>query len=123
MPLSVATRFEENFAILQLSGTLTLGPSLAALRQVAQESLKRGQLKGIILHVAGVTMTDSAGLGELTVVYSYANRNGCPLMLADVPVGMRNILEITRLDALLPAATDIEAAKSALKGRTVRQAG
>jgi anti-anti-sigma factor len=115
MPLSVTSTIEDNFAILELSGPLTLSPSLTTLRQIAKEALSANRLAGMILRVSGVTMADSAGVGELTVVYTFANRSGCPLMLADVPPGLRNILEITRLDALLPAAENVEAAKKNLK--------
>ena len=56
-------------------------------------------------------MTDSSGVGELTVIYTMATRGGCPLMLVDVPKGLRNILEMTRLDALLPSAEGIKPQK------------
>ncbi len=56
-------------------------------------------------------MTDSAGVGELTVVYSLATAIGCALLLAEVPPGLQNILEITRLDALLTTAPDVATAK------------
>jgi anti-anti-sigma factor len=116
MPLSVRSAIEDNFAILELSGSLTLSPSLAVLRQAAKDALSAKRLSGMILSVSGITLTDSAGVGELTVVYTIATRGGCPLMLAAVPPGLRNILEMTRLDALLPSADGIEDAKKKIKG-------
>lgn len=115
MPLSVTSVVEDNFAILQLTGSLTLSPSLPALRQAARAALTAKRLSGMILSVSGITMTDSSGIGELTVVYTMATRGGCPVVLADVPAGLRNILEMTRLDALLPSADGVEAAKLKLK--------
>lgn len=116
MPLSVTSAVEDNIAILRLTGSLTLSPSLATLRQAARDALSAKRLSGMILSVSGITMTDSSGVGELTIVYTMATRGGCPLLLVDVPMGLRNILEMTRLDALLPSADGIEAAKQKLKG-------
>jgi anti-anti-sigma factor len=116
MALSVTSAVEDNVAILQLTGSLTLSPSLAMLRRAAKDALSAKKLSGMILGVSGITMTDSSGVGELTIVYTMATRGGCPLMLAGVPTGLRNILEMTRLDALLPSADGIEAAKRKLKG-------
>jgi anti-anti-sigma factor len=115
MALTVTSALEDNFAILQLTGSLTLSPSLGSLRQAAKDALSAKRLSGMILGVSGITMTDSSGVGELTVIYTMATRGGCPLMLADVPKGLRNILEMTRLDALLPSADGIEAAKQKLR--------
>ena len=114
-PLNVSSSSEDNFAVLILDGPLTLSPSLSTLRQLSREALASTPLDGLILEVSGVTMVDSAGIGELTVVYSFANRSSCPLMLVSVPPVLRNILEITRLDALLPSADTLEAAKKKLR--------
>ena len=113
-PLSVTFKLEDSFAILELNGTLTLGPSLNTLRQLARDALGK-RISGLILEVSGITMVDSAGVGELTVVYSFSNKSNCALMLAGVPPVLRNILEITRLDALLPYAANVNEAKQKLR--------
>lgn len=117
MPLSVSSRVEENFAVLELAGALTLSPSLSSLREIARRTLDEAKISGIILRVAEVTTTDSAGLGELTVVYTFASKRGCPIMLVEVSSTMRKMLEVTHLDALLPSAADVHSAKRQLKGR------
>jgi anti-anti-sigma factor len=117
MPLNVTARVEDNFAVLELTGPLTLGPSLSSLRETALRTLDESKVAGMILHVARVTTTDSAGLGELTVVYTFASKRGCPVMLAEVTSSMRKMLEVTHLDALLPSAVDLQSAKKELKGR------
>ena len=114
MPLNVSSRIEGSLAILELSGKLTLGPSLAVLRETARQVLHSSSLTGIILDVGAVTAADSAGIGELTAVYTLALRQGCRIMLANVSSNLRNILEMTRLDALLPSAVDLAAAKAEL---------
>jgi anti-anti-sigma factor len=115
MPLNVRTHVEDGFAVFQLAGSLTLSPSLNNLRNTARELLTGTKLKGVILNVGDVTAADSAGLGELTVVYTIASRHGSPIRLVAVPVHLQKMLGMTRLDGLLPSARDIAAAKAEIK--------
>jgi anti-sigma B factor antagonist len=115
MPLTVSSRFEDKFAVLELAGSLTLGPTLSTLREAARRTLDTNKVTGMILRVAGVTTVDSAGLGELTVVYTSATRRGCAIMLVEVNPTLHKMLEVTHLDALLPSATDMASAKKQLK--------
>ncbi|MGA8028374.1 MAG: STAS domain-containing protein [Bryobacteraceae bacterium] len=115
MPLDLARRVEDNFAILDVTGSLTLGPSLKGLRDAVRDLLADTKLAGIILRVADITATDSAGLGELTVVYSIASKRGCPIRLVAVSPNLRRMLEVTHLDGLLPSAPDVASAKRELR--------
>jgi len=115
LPLTVISRIEDNFAILELSGSLTLGPTLNTLRDTARQILSTNKVAGLILQMAGVTVTDSSGLGELTVVYTLATNRKCPIRLAMVSPNLKKMLEMTRIDELLPACADMSAAKSDLK--------
>jgi anti-sigma B factor antagonist len=115
LPLTIASRIEEGIAILELSGALTLGPHLASLRRVVRDVLNETKASGLILQVSGLTATDSSGLGELTLVYSFASRRKCPLVLVGVGPTLHSILEMTHLDGLLPSAPDIATAKKRLK--------
>jgi anti-anti-sigma factor len=101
--------------ILELSGTLTTGPSLVELRNKARQLMDGNKLKGLIVHVGAVTKTDTSGLGELTAVYSLASKQGCPIRLVSVRSDLRKVLELTRLDGILPSAPDVAAAKKELK--------
>lgn len=117
MPLTVSSHLEDNVAVLQLEGSLTLGPSLNALRDCTRDLLNGSKLSGMILNVGGVTIVDSAGLGELTVVYTFTSKRGCPLRLIHVTPNLRKMLEMTRLDGLLPTAPDLATAKKELGAR------
>lgn len=117
MPLSVTSRMEDGFAILELSGTLTLGPSLNALRDEARDALNTNKVSGLILDVAAISAVDSAGLGELTVVYTLAARRNCSLRLVQVSPRLLKLLELTRLDGLLQTAADVTSAKKELTRR------
>lgn len=115
MPLTVTSRLEDNFAVLELTGPLTLGPSLSTLRETARRTLDGNKLTGMILQVGGVTAMDSAGLGELTVVYTSATKRGCPIMLVEMSPVVQRMLEVTHLDALFPSVSDLASAKKQLK--------
>lgn len=113
--LSVKTWVEEDFAIIELAGALTLSPSLSVLRDAARGLLANGKLNGLILRVADVAYTDSAGLGELTIIYSAANKRACPLRLVGAPPNLRKMLEMTRLDELLQPVESVAVAKKQMK--------
>jgi anti-anti-sigma factor len=117
MPLTVSSRVEDKVGILELDGTLTLGPSLSALRETARQVLDTPKVLGMLLQVERVTNADSAGLGELTVVYTLAMQHRCPIMLVGVSPALHKMLEVTRLEALLPSAPDVATAKKQLKER------
>ncbi len=111
MALNINSRLDQNFCVMTITGHLTLGPDLQTFQEAAKKALKTDVLNGMILDVNGIRYTDSAGLGALTIVFSHCSRKNCPLVIATVPNQLQQMLELTRLDALLPSAPDVEAAK------------
>ncbi len=114
MPLTVRPRIENEIALLELEGSLTLGPDLQGVREAAKRLLAESKPRGLILDVKKVTGADSAGLGELTVVYSLASRQSCAVALACVPQNLATMLQVTHLDGLLPAGATVPEAKTIL---------
>jgi anti-anti-sigma factor len=114
MALNVTQRVEEGFGILQITGALTLGPSLNGLREAARQVLANSKLSGLILQVSEVTNVDSAGLGELTVVYGFANRQRLGSRLVGSTASLLKMLDMTRLEELLPPCKDMQSAKREL---------
>jgi anti-sigma B factor antagonist len=115
MALTIENRMEDGIAILELEGSLTLGPSLVHLRNAARDTLAKPKLDGIILDVRRITSVDSSGLGELTIVYSSTSRRNCPMLLVHVNSNLHKMLQMTHLDAVLASEEDISAAKSRIK--------
>jgi anti-anti-sigma factor len=115
MSFSVKSRSEENFGVLELSGPLTLSPALSSLRDAARKILGKPEILGLILHVSNVTLTDSAGLGELTIVYSFASQRSCPLRLVGVTPALRKMLEMTRLEDLFQPVDSVTIAKRQMR--------
>ncbi|HEX4773666.1 MAG TPA: STAS domain-containing protein [Bryobacteraceae bacterium] len=110
MSLIVNSRVENEFGILELEGSLTLGPTLSRLREAVRQALAETRPRGIVLEASRLITADSAGLGELTVVYTLASRQGCRVALSGAGQNLLTMLEVTHLDELLPAAGDVGSA-------------
>lgn len=110
MSLTVTSRVENEIGILELEGSLTLGPTLHRLRESVRQLLLDGRPRGLILEVSRLTTADSAGLGELTVVYTLAAKAACRLALCGAAQNLLSMLEVTHLDELLPSAYNLPAA-------------
>lgn len=115
MPLTVVARLEEDIAILDLSGSLTLGPHVALLRRTVRQLLADQKVRGFIVNAAEVIAVDSSGLGELTLIYSLISGARRQLILAGPSAGLGQMLAMTHLDELLPTAPDVAAAQKRLK--------
>jgi anti-anti-sigma factor len=101
MALSVTSQLDRKFHVLAVTGNLTSGPDLTRLQRAARRALESGTADGLILDLSGTPQADSAGLGELTVIYSLCVRNGFTLILKGVSDQLRRMLASTHLDALL----------------------
>lgn len=115
MSFSVKSRSDEEFALLELSGSLTLSPALVHLREAARKVFGGPKPSGLILQVSGVTTADSAGLGELTIVYTFATQRACPLRLVGASPALRKMLEMTRLEDLFQPVDSILVAKKQMR--------
>jgi anti-anti-sigma factor len=117
MPLVIETQVDGNVSIFTLKGPMTLGPTLSALGHRIRRELETSAPAGLVLDVSSVGMVDSAGLGELTLVYTLAARRNCALVLAGVTKTLQNSLELTHLDLLMPSAPDIASAKKVIASK------
>ena len=70
--------------ILDLSGRITIGSGEEALRNAMQDILNSGATQ-VVIHMGGVTMIDSSGIGELVSAYTTATNRGAKLKLANLP--------------------------------------
>jgi anti-anti-sigma factor len=117
MPLAIETQLDGNVSVFTLKGPMTLGPTLSALSQRVRRELAASTPAGLVIDVSSVGMVDSAGLGELTLVYTLAARRNCSVVLAGVTKALKHSLELTRLDLLLPSAPDIASAKKVVTSK------
>jgi anti-sigma B factor antagonist len=83
--------------ILTLTGPLTI----ATLFDL-QAALREPDLKGTIIDFSGVPYMDSAGLGVVLSRWAHAQRIGAKFAVAGMPERVRVLLEMTKVDTLLP---------------------
>lgn len=94
--MKVETRQSGDVTILVLTGEITIGVSDVELRNAAHEALDGGARK-LLLDLAGVTVVDSSGIGELVSSYTRTSNRGGTLKLLNVPPKVYDILAITQL--------------------------
>lgn len=82
--------------ILDLNGKLMIGDGDIALRYTLSEALVAGA-RNLLINMAGVTMIDSSGIGELVSGYTTTADHGGRLKLCSLPPKVSDILEITQL--------------------------
>lgn len=96
MSLKLNTREVKGIVIVDLSGRLTMGESVAAIRDEIHDQVAQGARK-VLLNMADVTYIDSAGLGELTAAFtSMKNRDG-QLKLLSLTKRVHDLMQITKL--------------------------
>jgi len=79
-----------------------------------QDAVRKQQAKGLILDLGGVPYMDSAGLGAILGAYVSCQRNGRKFALAGVTRRVLTLLEVTKVDTLVPRFDTLEAAGTAL---------
>jgi anti-sigma B factor antagonist len=96
MGFSATTRIDNNVAILDLNGNITLGEASGALRDAVKNVVAQGH-RSVLLNLAGVHYIDSAGLGELVGSYATAERNEAKLKLLHLQKKVEGLMQITKL--------------------------
>jgi anti-anti-sigma factor len=80
---------------LVLSGRLD-SRAAARAREVLHDAVDEGQ-GDLLLHVAGLEIWDSVGMGVLVGVQRRSRRTGRRLVLTEVPPRQERLLRVTRL--------------------------
>lgn len=89
---------------------MTLGPQLIEFgRRAGGLPFSRGS-NGVLLEMSAVEDIDSAGLGELVILYTAVGANGGKLGLVNPSRRIVSLLETTRLAGILPHFEDAAAA-------------
>jgi anti-sigma B factor antagonist len=83
--------------ILTLEGPLTM----ATLFDF-QAAIRQPDLKSTIIDFSGVPYVDSAGLGVVLSHWAHTQRIGVKFALVAIPDRVRVLLEMTKVDSLLP---------------------
>jgi len=99
LKLSVETRNHGNVIIVHCQGRIVYRDEAAALSRVVGEILHDGTR--LVLDLSGVSSMDSAGIGELALLQTWAQERNAELKCAGASPVVRTLLDLTNLDSVL----------------------
>ena len=94
--MEITERRSGDVAILELSGRLALGEGDRQAREGIAALLANGERK-VLIGMAGVTVLDSSGVGELVRARNAAASAGAEIKLAELSPRVSRVLRITHL--------------------------
>lgn len=112
--MRIAVRFQEEVAVLVLTGKFLAAGDGPALRQKVKELIEGGARK-LVVNFAEVPYIDSTGLGFLAGSRITAQNCGVDMVLSDVNPHVKKILDSVRLSGFFAIAADEAAALRQLK--------
>lgn len=95
--------------VLYVTGPVTLNTLFEF-----QDALRKEQATGLILSLADVPYMDSAGLGAVLGMYASSQRHGRGFALAEVSQRVITLLQVAKVDSLVPRFDTVEAATASL---------
>jgi anti-sigma B factor antagonist len=103
--------------ILHCQGRVVYRDEAAALARVAGSLLE--QTEKLVIDLGGVSAIDSAGLGELALLYSRARERNVSLKWAGASGLVAMLLGLTKLDRVLDVHPSVELALAAIREERV----
>ena len=107
--LEINSRKVNGVTVLDLHGRMTSGDGSGVFQDVIEDLVERKDFK-TVLNMADVSFVDHSGIGELVAAYTAASNHGGDLKLTNLTPKMKNLLEITKLDAIFDIQPDESAA-------------
>ena len=117
LKLSVETRNHGNVIIVHCQGRIVYRDEAAALSRVVGEILHRGTR--LVLDLSGVSSMDSAGIGELALLQTWAQERNAELKCAGASMVVRTLLDLTNLDSVLELHATLEDALESFRENEV----
>jgi anti-sigma B factor antagonist len=117
--LSLETRNRGEVIIVRCQGRIVYRDEAATLARVAGEVLQQG--RKLVLDLSGVNSIDSAGIGELALLQSWAQGGNGNLKLAGASPLVGELLELTNLDSVMGVYPSVDAAIESFREENVEQ--
>jgi anti-sigma B factor antagonist len=118
----IEVRFENEVAVVSLSGKFLAGGDGPFLRQKVKDLIEAGA-KNMVIDFAGVPYIDSTGLGFLAGSRVTAQNSGVTMVLANVNEHVMRILDSVRLSQFFVIAADEKAALDQARQASLSSAG
>jgi anti-anti-sigma factor len=99
LKLSLETRNCSDVMIVYCQGRVVYRDEAAALSRLVGDVLENSGK--VIIDLSGVSSIDSAGLGELAYLYTWARSQNADLKCASPTPFVRDLLDLTNLDSVL----------------------
>ena len=99
MKLNLKTRYQGDIVIVQCQGRIVYRDEAAALSHLVVKNL--GNNGKLVLDLDGVSLIDSAGIGELAFLHTWARSQNADLKCASPTPFVRDLLDLTNLDSVL----------------------
>jgi anti-anti-sigma factor len=99
LKLSLETRNRGDVMIVRCQGRVVYRDEAAALSRLVREVLQNGGK--VVLDLSGVSSIDSAGIGELAFLHTWARSENADLKCASPTPFVRDLLDLTNLDSVL----------------------
>jgi len=100
---------EPNTVVVEIVGRIVFGPECQQIEWLISDLLSQNGKK-IIFDVSGVSHMDSAGVGVIAMCFGKMQKAGGALRLAGAKGIVAELLQITKLDSILPLYPTTEAA-------------
>lgn len=117
LKLSLETRNRGDVIIVHCQGRIVYRDEAAALSRVVGEILHKGSK--LVLELSGVTSMDSAGIGELALLQTWAQDRKAELKCAGANERIRTLLDLTNIDSVVEVHATLEAALESFPDVTV----
>lgn len=108
LKLSVEARNYGDVIIVRCHGRVVYRDEAAALSRIVDELLHKGTR--LILDLSGVSSMDSAGIGELVLMRTWAQQRKAVLKCANPSPVVRTLLDLTNLDSVLDVHATVDQA-------------
>jgi len=115
LKLSLEIRVTEDATVVHCKGRIVYRDEAAALSGKVAGLLPH--TRQLVLELSAVEMIDGAGLGELVVIFMWAQASGCSIKLAAPSDRIREVLELTNLNSVFEIHPTLEDAISRARGQ------
>jgi len=113
LKLSLETRNRGDVIVVHCQGRIVYRDEAAALSRVVGEVMHDGSK--LLLDLSGVSALDSAGIGDLALLETWARERKADLKCAGANTTVSALLELTNLDSVLAVYPTVEDALDAFR--------
>jgi len=117
LKLSLETRNRGDVIVVHCQGRIVYRDEAAALSSLVGEVLE--STSKLVLDLSGVSSMDSAGIGELALVQTWAQDKNVTLKCAGANSLVRSLLDLTNLDTVLDVHPTVESALESFREEQV----